>query len=113
MTFPIGTFSANDRPNNTNTFNVNGDVFSTSNVPPNLPAVNNSQYSSTTTSNATDSNAANQGIRETGIIEKLLVSSNSLVFVVICKAVNGFTGSRGRICSVHLYLESGANIAKE
>lgn len=74
MTFPIGTFSANERPSNTNAFAVNGDVFSTSNVPPNLAAVSNSQYNSNTTSNATDSNAANQGIRETGIIEKLLVS---------------------------------------
>lgn len=89
MTFPIGTLSISERAN-ANSFAVNGDGFNTGNASSNLSAVNNSQFNQTTTTttaattmttnssnDASDSNAANQGIRETGIIEKLLVRCHS------------------------------------
>jgi hypothetical protein len=61
--FPIGTFTGNESSNNM----YNGDNIAS-------PPVNSTGSSNNSTSSYNDSALGNQGTRETGIIEKLLVS---------------------------------------
>lgn len=71
--FPIGTFSVDTN----NTFNSSGDGLGS-------PASNNvyTNGNNGSTNSTYDSNSANQGTRETGIIEKLLVSLMTLKVLV-------------------------------
>ena len=63
--FPIGTFTGNEGSNNM----YNGDNIGS-------PPVNSTGSSNNTSSSYNDSALGNQGTRETGIIEKLLVSKD-------------------------------------
>lgn len=65
--FPIGTFSLDSN----NVYNSSGDTLS------------NNVFSNGNNSSYNDSNSANLGTRETGIIEKLLVSCLEIEYSII------------------------------